>query len=422
MYAPARSILLVNRVFPPDVGATGRRLADLAERLAAAGWRVTVLADGSGEGNSNGPGDPLPGVTVLRSGGAVPRRGPPDGRAYAGALARLLWRGLTLPRHDVIVTMTDPPLLAVVGPILALRHRAATVHWCHDLYPALLPLFGLHVPGVMMRLTEAAAALALRRCGLVVAIGRCMAERITALGVPRRRLAVLPNWADPAIRPVPRVENGLRTALGLGDGSCDGLVVAYSGNFGLAHPMGALLDAAEELERTAPAVTFLLIGEGRGHAAVARAAAARGLGNLRFLPFQPEERLAESLSCADLHLATLEAGAEGLMVPSKVMGALAAGRPCLFLGPSGSEAARLLTEGGCGRVLAPDDGAGLAAAIRHYAADPALLAEQGRRALDAASCWNADLAAGHFARLLDALPARRRPWVRHLACGEVPHA
>ncbi|WP_183182015.1 glycosyltransferase family 4 protein [Azospirillum sp. OGB3] len=411
------SILFVNRVFPPDKGATGRCVSDLAQRMAAIGWRVTVVADGAG------PSAAPPGVTVRRTGGERP----PDGvetpgearlttRGYLAAAARLILRAVRLPRHDVVVTMTDPPLLACGGPLIAARHGAASIHWSQDVFPALLPVLGIRFPEPLMRMVERTSVQALRRHDAVVAIGRCMAGRLAAAGVPCERITVLPNWPDPRIRPVPRANNPFRLEHGLGDR----FTVAYSGNIGLAHPMDAVLDAATFLAASDPAIAILLIGEGRRRDAMAEVVERRGLTNVRLLPLQPPDRLAESLSAADLHLATMDPRAEGLLVPCKVASALATGRPCLFLGPAGSEAATLLE--GCGHRLAPDDGAGLAAAIRRYAGDPVLCAAQGARALSVASAWDATAAARRFAALADGLRRTRLRGGAILPGRRLPHA
>ncbi|CAO3422132.1 hypothetical protein [Azospirillum doebereinerae] len=368
----------------------------MAERLAALGWRVTVVADGAG-GEEGTP----PGVTLHRTGGAVDGRERPDARSYLDSLRRLTWRALRLPRHDVVVTMTDPPLLARAGPLLAARHRAVAIHWSQDVYPALLPHLGVRLPAPLFGLVERSMTAALRRHDAVMAIGRCMAKRLAGAGVPEDRLTVLPNWPDPHARSIPREANGFRTALGLE--GC--FVVAYSGNLGLAHPMGGVLAAAARLRRSDPMVRFLMIGEGRGHAAFAEAVRGQGLGNVLFQPWQPPERLAESLSCADLHVAVMADAAEGLMVPSKLAGAQAAGRPCLFLGPPGSEAAHRVR--GCGMVLDPDDGAFLAETVRRYAADPRRCAEEGARAAAVAASWTADDAALRVSALAEGLLRRR---------------
>jgi Glycosyltransferase len=382
--------------------------------MAAAGWRVTVVADGAGPSPSSS--DVPPGVTVVRTGGDVRSDGAPGVRDYLFALRRLMVRAMRLPRQDVVVTMTDPPLLALAGPMLAARHGAASIHWCQDLYPALLPVLGVRVSGPLFGAVERASVYALRHHDAVVTIGRCMARRMVALGVPDERITVVPNWADPRIHPVPRAENPFRFRNGLGDG----FIVAYSGNLGLAHPMAGVLDAAAELDRTDPDITILVIGEGKGRPALAEAVAARGLRNVRFLPLQLAEGLAESLSAADLHFATMDPRAEGLLVPSKVAGALAAGRPCLFLGPAGSEAAALVN--GCGRVLDPYDGSGLAAAVRTYARNPALCADEGRQAVATAAAWDADAAARSFSALAAAvLKPSARPMTGAVGRG-LPHA
>lgn len=411
------SILFVNRVFPPEKGATGRCVSDLAERMAAIGWRVTVVADGCG------PSDAPPGVIVRRTGGGSPPDAGVGGRdarltarGYLAAAVRLIQRALRLPRHDVVVTMTDPPLLACAGPLIAARHGAASIHWSQDVFPALLPVLGIRLPEPLMRMTEGASVRALRRHDAVVAIGRCMAGRLAAAGVPAERITVLPNWPDPRIRPVPRADNPFRLEHGLGNR----FTVAYSGNMGLAHPMDAVLDAATLLARSDSTIEIVLIGEGRRRAAMAEAVERRGLPNVRLLPLQPPDRLAESLSAADLHLATMDPRAEGLLVPSKVAGALAAGRPCLFLGPAGSDAAAMLD--GCGQRLAPDDAAGLAGAIRRYALDPALCAEHGARALAVASAWDATAAARRFAALAGALRQTGLRGASVLPGRSLPHA
>lgn len=393
------SILFVNRVFPPDHGATGRRLSDLAERLAACGWRVAVVADGTG-GEAEAA---SVGITLRRTGRAVPSAERPDARSYLHALLRLTGAALRARRTDVVVTMTDPPLLGRVGPLLAARHGAVSIHWSQDMFPTLLPVLGVRLPPPLLGFLERSMAGALARHDAVLAVGDCMAARLRAMGVPADRVGRLPNWADPRVHPVPHTENPARAAL-VGDGR---FVVAYSGTLGLAHPMAGILDAADRLRARDPAIRFAIIGEGRGCAALAEAVRARGLSNVGLWPWQPDERLAGSLSAADLHLVTLHPAAAGLMVPSKLASAQAAGRPTLFLGPTDSEAGRAVAAARCGAVLDPQDGAALADAITAYAADPARCAREGMAAQRAAATWRADDAAARFDRLARELLARQ---------------
>ncbi|MBY6265081.1 glycosyltransferase WbuB [Azospirillum sp. 412522] len=405
-------------MFPPGRGATGRCLSDLSGRLSAMGWRVTVVTDGA-EADADAPNCAgPPGVTLVRTGRNVVEGDRPDARAYLDSLCRLTGRALRVPRHDLVVTMTDPPLLALAGPVLAAWHGAASLHWCQDLYPDLLPVLGVRFPAMLRRMAGYGMARALRRHDGVVAIGHCMRDRILATGVIADSVTLLPNWADPAIRPLPKAGNGFRRSLGLEDG--DGrFLVAYSGTLGLAHPMDGVLEAAARLQDSDPDVLFLLTGEGRGFAAVEEAARSRGLQNLRRLPWQPADRLAECLSAADLHLVAMAPAAKGMLVPSKLAGVQAAGRPCLFLGPAGSEAAARVE--GCGLVIDPSDGTAIAAAVRSYAADLNRCMAEGELAARNAATWNADRAALAFAGLAERLIVARRA-ARPLLGRPLPHA
>ncbi|WP_063634564.1 glycosyltransferase family 4 protein [Azospirillum humicireducens] len=368
--------------------------------MVAAGWRVTVVADGA-VSRVAAPA----GIALHRTGGEVPEGDRPDARAYLDSLCRLTGLALRLPRHDVVVTMTDPPMLALAGPILAARHGAATVHWCQDLYPDLLPVLGVRMPGMVHRLAVKGMSRALRRHDGVIAIGRCMRDRIAAMGVKEERLCLLPNWPDPAIRPLPKAGSAFRRSLGAREVESR-FVVSYSGTLGLSHPMDGVLEAAARLQDSDPNILFLLTGEGRGFAAVEGKARSRGLRNLRRMPWQPAERLAESLSAADLHLVTMHPAAEGLLVPSKLAGVQAAGRPCLFLGPRESEAATRVA--GCGLVIDPFDGVAIADAVRSYAADPVRCAAEGAHAARRSAAWTADDAAAAFAAIAERLLSARR--------------
>ncbi|CAK0779210.1 colanic acid biosynthesis glycosyl transferase WcaI [Azospirillaceae bacterium] len=390
------SLLFINRVFPPNHGASGRVLADLAERCARSGWRVTVLTDG--------PIEPLPefcrtlSLRVIRTGsGSVAA---PDALGYIAALGRLLWRGLRLEPHDAVVSLTDPPFLAAVGAFLAFVKRSAAIHWSHDLHPHLFPTIGVRLPSAIQAILTALAVWIWRRQHCVIAIGRCMAARLRKDGVPTERIRVLPNWPDPSVFPLksPRCAS-----------TSSPFVVAYSGNFGLAHPLSAVLDAAAILEKTAPDVRFLLIGNGRGHPRVEQALRNRPLASVSLLPWRPAERLAETLAEADLHVATLAQDAEGLMVPCKVASALAAGRPCVFLGPSNSEAARIIRTEECGLTLAADDGIGLAEAILTLRNDVKTWSAMAERATQTGRIWTADRAAQIFlSEIAEPLLARKK--------------
>lgn len=399
-------VCFLNRVYPPAPGATGALLAELTPALVDRGWRVTVLT---------GPAEGVPAREVSGDGvhvervGAVPftrestwRRG----LAYASLFPAFVARAVQIPAPDVLVTKTDPPMLKVLGPLLARLTDARAVHWAQDLYPEVAEGVGVIAEkGVLAQGMRCLSSWALRGHDHVVTVGRCMRDRLVDdRALASERVSVLPNWPPAAVDPVSHDENPFRAEHGLEDR----FVVMYSGNMGLAHPFDAVLDAAAHMQEDRPEVCFLFVGDGPRRSPLERTVRRRGLSNVRFLPFQPRERLAQSLSAADLHLVTMRPGLRGLVVPSKVYGALGAGRPVVFLGPPQSEAARLVRENDCGTVLPRHADGRLAAAIRDWHTDPDRWTAACERARGAVSGARAD-AVERFDSLFRAVMEERRP-------------
>jgi glycosyltransferase involved in cell wall biosynthesis len=211
----------------------------------------------------------------------------------------------------------------------------------------------------------------------VVVLGRAMADRVEAVGALHDRIEVIPNWVDgDLIKPAEPRSSSLRLEFA-GEA---GFLAMYSGNIGRAHDVETLIGAVRILGGRAD-IGFVFVGEGARKTDLQ--AGLRGLPNVRFATYQPRERLADSLAAADVHLVTLVPQACGLLEPYKAHGAMAAGRPVLFVGPASSELAATIQAKGCGRVLANGDAAGLAAAIAGLAEDHAAAKEMGRRAREA---------------------------------------
>ena len=379
------SVLFINRVYPPDFAATGQLLAELATALATDGWCVTVVCARTTPG---APGEEVTnGVRVARVGGLPFTRESHWMRAlsYLSLYPLLLWRvWRQQPRADVIVTMTDPPLQLVLGPVLRWLTGARIVHWAQDIYPELAEELGVVPAGLVTRALRVVSTWGLKRYDRIVVVGRCMRTRLLERGIAAEAVSVIPNWADAElVRPVAPEENPFRTEHGLDDR----FVVMYSGNLGLAHPFEQILDGAARLATALPEALIVFVGVGPRLPWVKQQVEERGLGNVRFLPPQPKASLGESLSAADLHLACMHHNLCGLVVPSKVYGVLAAGRPCLFLGPAESEAACLIREHRCGEVLPSADGVTLAECITQWCGDRDRVEIAGRRARAAAEGW-----------------------------------
>ena len=194
-------------------------------------------------------------------------------------------------------------------------------------------------------------------------------------GAPPERTIIIPSWADTsAIVPGPR-ENAFRREHGLSGR----FVVMHSGNLGLAQSLETIVDAAALL-RDDPAIHVVFQGEGVSKAALQARVAQLGLANVSFLPFAPKARLGESFAAADVFIVSLQQGLAGYIVPSKLYGILAAGRPYVAAVESSCEVAALTRTHGTGLLAAPGDAADLADRIRQFRADPALARRTGEAA------------------------------------------
>jgi colanic acid biosynthesis glycosyl transferase WcaI len=372
-------VIFLNRYFYPDHSATSQMAGDLAFHLASRGWEVEVITSRQryDDAGARLPRREIVGnVTIRRVWTSRFGRSLLLGRAvdYATFYTSSFFALLRAPRHAVVVAMTDPPLVSVVAAAAARR----VVNWVQDLFPEVAEELGVVRHGSLLR---RARDWSLRRARMNVVLSEGMAAMLngkrpvpdggsqSSLALP---IAVRHNWAGAALHPVPRETNALRGSWKLGDA----FVVGYSGNLGRAHELGTIVEAMRALAGDGR-VRFLVIGGGaqldrvRGETA--------GLPHVQFQPYQPREVLSESLSAADAHLVSLQPSLEGLIVPSKFYGALAVGRPVIYIGSREGDLARLTIEHDVGIVVAPGDGNGLVRAISELAGDRARAEAMGAR-------------------------------------------
>lgn len=372
------SILFINRVYPPDAGATGRVLEHAALGFFKAGWDVTVLAtagsrDAVGEEWSDG-------IRVIRVGILFSKKSlAARTLGYALMIPGLLFKALRLSRYDVVVSMTDPPMLALIGPMIKWVKRSILIHWAQDLYPEVAEECGVLPKGhTLANILRYLSTYAIRSHDLTLAVGRCMADRLVERGISQKLIRVMSNAGiEGDIVSVPRGGSAFRSSHGMGDE----FVIMYSGNMGRAHEFDTAIEAARLLQqREEHQILFLFVGEGPEEISLHKAVTRLDLKNIRFLPSQSSANLSESLGMGDLHLVTMKEGMRGTVVPSKFYGVMAAGRPTLFVGSSESEVARVILEKRIGEVLTPGDSENLVAAILSYRDNPIRIAEEGLRA------------------------------------------
>jgi glycosyltransferase involved in cell wall biosynthesis len=380
-------VCFFNRSYWPDQAATGQFLTELAEDLVSRyGTEVTVVAgralNASRPEAQSGVGlvsrESRHGVDIRRANGSRLRQGRFVARAsnYVSYFAAATAASFNVGRPDIVVSLTDPPIVGLAALWTARRTGARFVFLCEDIFPEVAALLeDFHNRAVNAALDRINRHL-LRHADAIVALGDRMQRRLVEeKGADPARVHVIHNWADcDAIVPGPK-DNAFSREHGL----ADRFVLMHSGNVGLSQNLDVLIEAADRL-RSKERLTIAIVGDGSKRASLEAMVASRRLTNVRFLPYQPKALLHDSFATADAFLVALKSGIEGFIVPSKVYGILAAGRPYVAATDPSSEAAQIARESGCGLVAAPGDPAALAEAIATLYDDPAMTRDMGTRA------------------------------------------
>jgi len=368
-------LLVLNQYYWPGIEATAQLLTDLCEALAD-DVDITVVT-GVLHGHEDEPRRVVRnGVEILRVRSTSFERSKVLARAsnYVTYLGNALLRGLRAPRPDIVLCMTDPPIVADVALVVARRYRAPLVVISQDVFPEIaVQLKRLENP-VAMRLLRSLVRLYLRRADRIVAIGDTMRQRLEEKGAPADRISVIPNWVDTE-RLVPRDRaNEWARNIGLDKK----FVVMHSGNVGHAQDLDSLVRAATFL-RDLDDLAILIIGTGARHAELVALAELLEVDQVAFLYYQSRGVLPQSLSTADVHVVGLAPGLAGYVVPSRLYGILAVARPVIVAADAESETAQVVQRAGCGIVVPPGRPELLARAIRDAHDGKYDLIEMGRR-------------------------------------------
>ncbi|MBX3728254.1 MAG: glycosyltransferase family 4 protein [Candidatus Sumerlaeia bacterium] len=372
--------LFINQYYLPDYAATAQPMADVCERLAADGHEVHVITSRAlydGRQMELPRNETLRGVHVHRVSLATASRARFRHRlvGFVSFMAGAFWRAHRLPRPDVVVTLTTPPLVSLLGAWIKQVRRTSFVYWVMDIYPEIAERAGvLRRMGPINPIWSRLAGLGYAAADRLVVLGSDMRDVLSARGVAASKIEVLPNWAHAdLIHPVPPETNAFRRQH-LRPGQ---FTVMYSGNMGACHTFCSLFRVLPQLNGK-DAFDFLFVGSGRKQGELVEKLG--GLGDrVRFLPYQERESLSESLSAPEAHLVTLDPRFDGLLVPSKIYGIMAAARPILFIGSEDNDVARTIREARCGVRVPPEDPEAMMAALRAMAADPEETVRMGLR-------------------------------------------
>jgi len=376
-------IIVISQFFGPDQSAVGQFLADFANGAAEAGHDVRVIC-----GANDYAAEEVAARSDARRENSESNGEHPSGRgsihvarvrtatfsqsklkkmlSYSTFYAGAVWKALRISKPDVVVTLTAPPGLAWIGWLVQRIRGCRHVAWEMDLYPDIA--IALNIP--VARWTSTLLDFPRRRADAVIAPGDCMKFRLLQHRIPEDRIVVAENWADGRkILPLPfPAQRPLR--------------VLYSGNLGLAHDVETIRTVMVHLANHSD-FQFVFAGGGLMRRELIEFCHERKIDNAFFPTYVRLEDLGTSLAQCHVGLVTQKPSTLGAVVPSKIYGLMAAGRPVLFIGPAESTPALLIRRFECGWHFDCGDEAGVSTLLLRLVEDPQglrLKGENGREA------------------------------------------
>lgn len=354
-------VLLASQYFHPDIGATGQVLTELAEDLVRYGKKVEVVTGQPGYALTNkgkvAHQETYRGIRIHRIPYIRATKDKAWGRMlrdcsfFLSLFLNLLCRALFRRRCRTWLFVSNPPIAPFVGAILKKCARARFVYLLHDLYPDLAITVGyMKERSLTAKLLRRITSRSFRAADAIVCLGRDVRNRlITKYSANPLKVKVIPNWAD---------ERKFQTA-SPGQGPIEKTMLRkfnlfYTGNIGLSHALEDVIEAAKMLQSRRD-IQFVFIGEGGKKARLKELVKEKNIENVVFLSYQPLETYPAVLAQADALIVTLQAGMEGISVPSKTYAYMASGRPIIAMLPRESEIGRLTEREKCGLRVDPGD-------------------------------------------------------------------
>ena len=383
-------ILVIQQHFYPEVAATGQLLLDLCEGLVKAGYKVKVITGNPTEipqekqkGNFLRK-ENYKGIEIFRLKNTTFNKYRMAGRVinYLSFHFLIFFHMLFYERPDLVFVLSTPPFISFSGLMLKIFKRSKVIYNVQDLFPDLAVELGKlknkQFIGFLKKLSE----LIVRKVDKVVVVGEYMEKKIREellKGTYRsNHIVTIHNWADGDKIKVLRQKDGENNYLKKKWGLEGKFVVLYSGNIGYLHEFDTIIAAAESLAKEGTReIVFVFIGEGIKKSYIEEKIKEKGLYNILFFPYQSREMLTYSLGLADVSLVTLEKGFEGMVVPSKIYGILASGKPVIAIIGEESEITEIIRRGKCGEIIKIGDFKALSNAIINYYKNPQKCNEEG---------------------------------------------
>jgi colanic acid biosynthesis glycosyl transferase WcaI len=373
-------VLLLNLYYPPDTSATAK-IAKIVVDALASKHEVTLL----GGRPSYDPterrswhfyqSDATRTIRVIRVGSTDYPRVQMKRRIlnYLSYVLLAVPAALFLP-CDVILAMTDPPFEGIVGAFVALVKNKPYVYNIRDMYPDMAVGGSIVEPGFLSRIWERLHRWALRRATTVVVLGEDMRNRILAKGVEQARVVVVRDGTEISSEQKAQTVMDDSVIQAIREGFR--FVLLHAGNLGFYGAWDTLVEGARRL--VGDGVGLVFVGDGAQRKRLETASA--GVSNVRFLPFFPASKIPSVLAAADAHVITVKRGLEGVVVPSKMYGILAAGKPIVALAPAECDVVSIGERQGFSIAVDPDDPAQFAERVRGLVTDQERVRQMGEAA------------------------------------------
>ncbi len=398
--------------FLPEFGSAPILMNELAAHFAERGWPVEVMTTIPRPPHH----DPYRGklfVTEKKNGFVVKRTWTnvtpnPAGRLIAWTVYTLatFLNLFAIRRGDVVFLRLPPLQLGITGILGRVFRGAPFILNVQDIHPDLSIESGILKNPLAIRLAKAFEKWTYKHSPVILVISEGFKNNLLAKGVPAEKIRIIPNWVDTSfLKPQPK-ENPVAQKLGLDRA----FVAMYSGTISISSnaALERVLEAAKILE-AAKDIKIAIVGEGLKKRSLEDKAAALGLKNVIFLPFQPYPDLPAMLSASDILLVPLDREKSHLSVPSKLYNFMAAGRPILGLADASSEVAGLIGSTECGICAEPDDPRAIARAILRIKNAPSQArrwGENGRKYAE--TMFGKDVVLRNYEELIESLRFLKR--------------
>lgn len=376
-------VLIMTDSYPPEIRSASHLMLELSEDLAKLGHEVTVLTCLPRYNLTEMPQkyrrkffirEDVNDITVIRVAPPPIHQVGPILRSIGQISLPFIFllAGLLAKRQDILITYSPPLTLGLSSYFLGKRWKAPFIFNAQDIFPQNVIDLGILRNKLIIMSLRRLEKFIYKEAQFITVHSKGNRDYILSGLKDPDKVVVIPNWVDTdVLRPANRY-NRFRKDNGLEKN----FVVLFAGVMGYAQDLETVIEAANLL-RDNENILFLLVGEGVEKEKLVKKAVALNLDNVRFLPFVSREDYPELLSASDCCLVTLKKAMQTPVVPGKLLGIMAGGRPVVASLPLDGDAPEIIKEAGCGYCLEPEEPELLSQAILRLYENPSMAEELG---------------------------------------------